>query len=234
MITPNKITLYRIILTTFAMLYLYLFYQDAQFFAKMVVCAVWFLIVLMDSIDGYIARSRNLQSVYGATFDSMADGLCMFALYFFMVEIDIIPLWFVYLLLVRDFVVNFIFRISMLKSIFMSSTSLGKSRIDLMGFLLVGIFCFKILGGGKNALFVFAPILVMLVFMGNFFGYDASYKKAIRIVSFFFSSALIFMQPALDQLVQIYIVMALFLTFATMFEFVWQARAYIFAPKAIE
>ena len=234
MITPNKITTYRIILTILLMIGLYLFYQDASFWTKMVFGALWFLVVLMDSLDGYIARTKNLHSVYGVYLDYLADSLCMFALYMFMVEINIIPLWFVSLLLAREFFVSFIFRMSALKDVSLSSTSLGKSRIDLIGFLLVGVYWFQLLGGLRGDLWIFIPILGFLFVMGNFFGYDKSYKNAIRIVTVIFSIALSVLVSSFDDVAQIYIVMALFLTMATLAEFIWQSRLYIFEPEYFE
>jgi phosphatidylglycerophosphate synthase len=213
------------------MIGLYALYQNASFWTKMVFGALWFLIVLMDSLDGYIARTRNLHSVYGVYLDYLADSLCMFALYMFMVEINIIPLWFVSLLLAREFFVSFIFRMSALKDVSLSSTSLGKCRIDLMGFLLVGVYWFQLLGGLRSDLWIFIPIVGFLFIIGNIFGYDKSYKNAIRIISIVFSIALLVGAYSFDDIVYIYIAMALLLTMATLAEFIWQARSYIFKPK---
>lgn len=234
MITPNKITTYRIILTGLLMMGFYAFYQDASLWMKMGFGAVWFLIVLMDSLDGYIARTRNLHSEYGVYLDYLADSLCMFALYIFMVEIDILPLWFVSLLLAREFFASFIFRMAALKGASLSSTSLSKCRIDLMGFLLVGVYWFQLLGGLRSDLWIFIPIVGFLIFMGDIFGYDKSYKNAIRVVSVLFSIALLMGTSSFDYVVHIYIAMALFLTMATLAEFLWQARSYIFEPKLFD
>jgi phosphatidylglycerophosphate synthase len=234
MITPNKITAFRIILTILLMIGLYAFYKDASFWTKMVFGVLWFLIVLMDSLDGYIARTRNLHSVYGVYLDYLADSLCMFALYIFMVEINIIPLWFVSLLLAREFFVSFIFRMSALKDVSLSSTSLGKCRIDLMGFLLVGVYWFQLLGGLRSDLWIFIPVLGFLFVIGNIFGYDKSYKNTIRIVTIIFSVALLVGGSSFDDVAHIYVVMALLLTVATLVEFIWQSRSYIFEPECFE
>jgi len=198
---------------------------------KMGFGALWFLIVLMDSLDGYVARARNLHSEYGVYLDYLADSLCMFALYIFMVEVKILPLWFVSLLLAREFFASFIFRISALKRVSLSSTSLGKSRIDLMGFLLVGVYWFQLLGGSSSDLWIFMPIVGFLVFMGNIFGYDKSYKIAIRVVSVLFSIALLVGTSSFNDVVHLYIAMALFLALATLAEFLWEARDYIFITR---
>ena len=231
MITPNKITTYRIILTALLMIGFYAHYHDASLWMKMGFGALWFLIVLMDSLDGYVARARNLHSEYGVYLDYLADSLCMFALYIFMVEVKILPLWFVSLLLAREFFASFIFRISALKRVSLSSTSLGKSRIDLMGFLLVGVYWFQLLGGSSSDLWIFMPIVGFLVFMGNIFGYDKSYKIAIRVVSVLFSIALLVGTSSFNDVVHLYIAMALFLALATLAEFLWEARDYIFITR---
>ena len=216
------------------MIGLYVFYQDASFWEKMFFGALWFLIVLMDSLDGYIARTRDLHSIYGVHFDYLADSFCMFALYIFMVEINIIPLWFVSLLLAREFFVSFIFKMSALKDTSLSSTSLGKCRIDLMGFLLVGVYWFQLLGGLRSDLWIFIPILGFLFVIGNIFGYDKSYKNMIRIVTVIFSIALLAGVSSIDDATHMYIVMALLLTMATLVEFAWQSRSYIFDPECFE
>jgi phosphatidylglycerophosphate synthase len=148
-----------------------------------------------------------------------------------MVEINIIPLWFVFLLLAREFFVSFIFKMSALNDTSLSSTSLGKCRIDIIGFLLVGVYWFQVLGGLRSDLWVFIPVVSFLILLGNIFGYDKSYKNAIRVVSILFSISLFVGAYSFDYVVHIYIIMALLLTMATLVEFIWQARSYIFRPE---
>jgi len=100
-----------------------------------------------------------------------------------------------------------------------------------MGFLLVGVYWFQLLGGLSSDLWIFIPIVGFLIFMGDIFGYDNSYKNAIRIGAVLFSIAILVGTPSFDYVVHIYIAMALFLTMATLAEFLWQARSYIFEPK---
>ena len=228
MITPNKITTYRIILTGLLMMGFYAFYQDASLWMKMGFGAVWFVIVMMDSLDGYIARSRNLQSTYGMYLDYTADSICMFALYFFMVEVSLLPLWFVSLLLIREFLVTFIFRLSMVNKTTLRSSSLGKQQVDLIGFLLVGVYWAQLLGGTVDNLWIFVPIVGLLFFWGNIFGYSDS--SSIRIISILFLLAAVYF----DSVVDVFITMALLLTTATLTGYLWQARSYIFEPKQFD
>jgi CDP-diacylglycerol--glycerol-3-phosphate 3-phosphatidyltransferase len=228
MITPNKITTYRIILTGLLMIGFYVFYQDVPLWMKMGFGAVWFLIVLMDSLDGYIARGRNLQSTYGVYLDYTADSICMFAFYFFMVEVDILPLWFVSLLLTREFLVTFIFRLAMVNKSTIGSSSLGKQQVDLIGFLLVGVYWFQTLGGTGDNLWIFVPIVGLLFFWGNIVGY--SDRSSTRIISILFLLAAVYF----DSVVDVFITMALLLTTATLTNYLWQARSYIFDPKQFD
>ena len=72
---PNKITLARICLVPLFMIVLYLPFNAAN----LVGLIIFILASLTDSLDGHIARSRNLVTNFGKFLDPLADKLLVAA-----------------------------------------------------------------------------------------------------------------------------------------------------------
>lgn len=61
--------------------------------------------IISDYLDGYIARKTNQISEWGKVLDPVADKFCAFILFLYAVYIEIIPLWFLLLEIVRDIII---------------------------------------------------------------------------------------------------------------------------------
>lgn len=70
-ITPNAITIFRIVLAVFILYYIY--YTDDIMFASISALVFYFL----DGLDGHLARSTNQLSVLGDYLDHIADAILM-------------------------------------------------------------------------------------------------------------------------------------------------------------
>lgn len=101
---PNFITLIRMAIVPFVVLAIY----EGDF-----LLALWILIVagLTDSLDGYLARRFNMNSVVGAYLDPIADKMLLTAAYVSLTipqgQDVVIPLWLAILALFRDFLILF-------------------------------------------------------------------------------------------------------------------------------
>ena len=109
---PNQLTLSRIAIAfvLFALLALHLggislFPSEAA--AMWTAAIVFGVCVSTDWLDGMIARRRNQVTTFGRIADPFADKLLVLGTLMFMVELcDLIPAWFVVVLLAREFLVS--------------------------------------------------------------------------------------------------------------------------------
>ena len=99
---PNKITVVRICLVPIFMIVLYLPIE----YANLIACFVFVIAALTDSLDGHIARSRNLVTNFGKFLDPLADKLLVAAALIALVGKDMIPSWFVTVIIAREFMVT--------------------------------------------------------------------------------------------------------------------------------
>jgi len=99
---PNKITVARICLVPIFMVVLFLPFESAN----LVGLVIFIIAALTDSLDGHIARSRNLVTNFGKFLDPLADKLLVTAALIALVGMDKIPSWFATVVIAREFMVT--------------------------------------------------------------------------------------------------------------------------------
>ncbi|PJA99784.1 MAG: CDP-diacylglycerol--glycerol-3-phosphate 3-phosphatidyltransferase [Ignavibacteriales bacterium CG_4_9_14_3_um_filter_30_11] len=102
MILPNQLTILRIILTP---IFLFLF-LSADPLLNQISLAVFIIAALTDWYDGWLARKFNYITNWGKFWDPLADKILTSTAFIGFYIIDIIPLWMVIVILVRDFVIT--------------------------------------------------------------------------------------------------------------------------------
>jgi len=64
--------------------------------------------VITDYFDGYLARKMNLVSKFGKFFDPLADKVLTAAAYIAFIYLEVLPIWMVIIVLIRDFGTTFL------------------------------------------------------------------------------------------------------------------------------
>ena len=101
--TPNKLTVFRVILIPFfVVLMLTDFVPYSQFWAVVVFAAASFT----DFLDGYLARRDHLVTNFGKLMDPLADKLLVTSALICFVEIGLAPAWVVIIIISREFLVT--------------------------------------------------------------------------------------------------------------------------------
>lgn len=59
------------------------------------------LIFISDGIDGYVARKRHEESLFGAVFDIAADRIVEYVLWVALADLDLVPIWVPLVFIVR-------------------------------------------------------------------------------------------------------------------------------------
>lgn len=67
---------------------------------------LFLLASITDTLDGYIARSRNLITTFGKFADPLADKLLVTAALLMVLEAGSVPAWAVFVILAREFIIT--------------------------------------------------------------------------------------------------------------------------------
>lgn len=133
---PNLITLSRIPLM---FVVVWLMYQT---WAGAATLAFWLFIAAAvgDWLDGYIARKRNLISIFGKFMDALTDKIFVVGIMIAFVEQDTVPIYWVLIVLCREFVISGMRMMAAAKGVVVAAERGGKTKtltqLIAVGFLL--------------------------------------------------------------------------------------------------
>ena len=97
--TPNKLTLFRVVMIPFFVVFMLAPIGGAA--AKWIALAIFIIASLTDALDGYLARRDNLITDFGKFMDPLADKLLVCSALICLVELDKIPCWVVIIIIAR-------------------------------------------------------------------------------------------------------------------------------------
>ena len=99
---PNKLTLLRVCMIPFFVV----FARMSAFWAQCVAVGIYALACVTDTLDGHIARSRNLITDFGKFMDPIADKLLVMSALVVLTAQGRMPDWVCILMLAREFLVS--------------------------------------------------------------------------------------------------------------------------------
>lgn len=117
----NKITMFRVILVPFFLIFSYSRFKWLCFLIFIVASA-------SDLLDGYIARRYHQISVFGKFMDPLADKILVISAMCVFIEWKIMPAWAVAIVIFREFAVSGIRLIAAQKNIVIAATMSGKFK----------------------------------------------------------------------------------------------------------
>ena len=100
---PNKLTMFRVILIPFFVVFLLV---DITTIDKWIALAIFIVASLTDLLDGKIARKYNLVTNFGKFMDPLADKLLVCSALICLVELSKIPAWIVIVIIAREFIIS--------------------------------------------------------------------------------------------------------------------------------
>ena len=100
---PNKLTLFRVILIPFFVVFLLV---DITSVDKWIALAIFIVASLTDLLDGKIARKYNLVTNFGKFMDPLADKLLVCSALICLVALERIPAWMVIVIIAREFIIS--------------------------------------------------------------------------------------------------------------------------------
>lgn len=131
---PNKITLLRIAAIPVFLVVLSINIKYKEIFAV----AIFVLIALSDSLDGYIARKRKQISDAGKIIDPLADKLLISAALIFLIGQGV-EAWMAFVIIAREFLVLGLRVLVMGKKTVIAASNLGKIKTILQVVAVVAV-----------------------------------------------------------------------------------------------
>lgn len=100
---PNKLTIFRVILIPFFVLFLLV---PVTAYDKWIALAIFIIASLTDFLDGHIARKYDLVTNFGKFMDPLADKLLVCSALICLIELNRIPSWIVIVIIAREFIIS--------------------------------------------------------------------------------------------------------------------------------
>lgn len=144
MTTANKITLVRILMIPFFVVFAVLGGPKYDTIALILFC----LASVTDFLDGYVARKYNQVTDFGKFVDPLADKLLVTAALVIFVERGLFAAWMVFVILAREFIITSLRNVAAAKGQVMAAAWSGKVKtcVQIAGIIL--IFLYVIVLGG--------------------------------------------------------------------------------------
>ena len=102
--TPNKLTVARMILVPFLVVFLLTGWGGAA--NRWICLAIFVAASVTDWFDGHLARKYNLITNFGKFMDPLADKLLVCSAMICMIEVDKLPAWVVIIIIGREFIIS--------------------------------------------------------------------------------------------------------------------------------
>ena len=102
--TPNKLTVLRMIMVPFLVIFMLTGWGGQ---ANRWICLILFAgASVTDWFDGYLARKNNLVTNFGKFMDPLADKLLVCSALICFIELEKLPAWIVIIIIAREFIIS--------------------------------------------------------------------------------------------------------------------------------
>lgn len=102
--TPNKLTVARMIIVPFLVVFLLTGWGDDA--NRYISLALFVGASVTDWFDGYLARKNNLVTNFGKFMDPLADKLLVCSAMICMIDLKRLSAWFVIIIIAREFIIS--------------------------------------------------------------------------------------------------------------------------------
>ena len=152
--TPNKLTVARMILVPFLVLFML---TDLGGEAnRYIALAIFVVASVTDWFDGKLARKYNLVTDFGKFMDPLADKLLVCSAMIALVDQGRIPAWIVIIIIAREFIISGFRLIAAEKGVVIAAGIWGKLKTVVQMVMV----CFLIGNLGGKVIFVIEQVLI--------------------------------------------------------------------------
>lgn len=133
--TPNKLTVARMILVPFLVLFML---TDLGGEAnRYIALAIFVVASVTDWFDGKLARKYNLVTNFGKFMDPLADKLLVCSAMICFIELEKLPAWFVIIIIGREFIISGFRLVAADNDIVIAASYWGKFKTVSQMFMLI-------------------------------------------------------------------------------------------------
>lgn len=126
---PNKLTMLRILIIPILIVLYYINpHKISMNTYNIVIVSLFVIAAFTDFLDGYLARKHGLVTTFGKFSDPLADKLLVMAALLILMDVQIIPMWIVFVILAREFIVTGIRLVAMREGDVIAASKLGKVK----------------------------------------------------------------------------------------------------------
>ncbi|WP_078696276.1 CDP-diacylglycerol--glycerol-3-phosphate 3-phosphatidyltransferase [Caloramator quimbayensis] len=160
----NKLTILRIILVP---VFLFILAIKVKY-GTLIATVVFIIAALTDTLDGYIARSRNQVTKFGKFMDPLADKLIVTAALISLVEMKKLPTWVVMIIIAREFAITGLRAVAASEGIVIAASKWGKAKTVLQIIAIVA----ALIELPYNNVLIFIAVIITIIS-----GIDYIYKN---------------------------------------------------------
>ena len=143
MTLANKLTIWRIVLVPFFVLFLFILEEKG----KVISLFIFIFASVSDLLDGWVARKRNEVTSFGKIVDPVADKVLIYSAFISFIQLHLIPFWMVIIIMGRDLLIMALRTELASKNFILSANGLAKFKTFLENVAIFFIF-FTLLWGG--------------------------------------------------------------------------------------
>ena len=136
---PNKLTVLRVLMIPFFVLFMLMDITGAA--DKWIAVALFVVASFTDFLDGYIARKYNLVSNFGKFMDPLADKLLVSAAMICLVEMGRLPAWIVIVIISREFIISGFRLIASDNGVVIAASYWGKFKTVFQMAMIIVLIC---------------------------------------------------------------------------------------------
>lgn len=185
---PNKLTLSRVIMVPFFVVFILLVPQYLYF--KWIALAIFIIASLTDLLDGKIARKYNLVTNFGKFMDPLADKLLVCSALIAMSSLGVIPAWITIVIIAREFIISGFRLIAAEKGVVIAASMWGKWKTTFQMVMLcvqMVVMDQYVSVNGNNAadgLYVVTPFYQVLMMIGSITMYIALILTVVSLIDY--------------------------------------------------
>ena len=176
---PNKLTILRVILIPFFVVFMLFDITGAA--DKWIALVIFCVASLTDMLDGKIARKYNLVTNFGKFMDPLADKLLVCSAMIFLVDLKLIPVWVVLIIIAREFIISGFRLVASDNGIVIAASYWGKFKTTFqMLMVIVIIFNINLQLGWLNILGTILIYVALVLTVVSLIDYIAKNKDVLK------------------------------------------------------